>query len=107
MGGLARRLPCAPLRYFFLLPLGVVCAVSPSLPPSSRPQFRLIQLLAAMLIVAVLAGVVGAVWTVNMKASNAFPFILAVNVLPVGTLIVISMLRSAVLWLQKFRRSRS
>ncbi len=75
-------------------------------PASSRPQFRLIQLLAAMLIVAVLAGVVGAVWTVNMKASNAFPFILAVNILPVGLLIVVSMVRSAVIWLRRFGRSR-
>ena len=74
-------------------------------PESTRPQFRLIQLLAAMLIVAVLAGVVGAVWTVNMKASKAFPFILAVNVLPVGLLIVISMTHTAWKWLRRFGKS--
>ncbi len=73
---------------------------------SPRPQFRLIQLLAAMLIVAVLAGVVGAVWTVNMKASQAFPFILAVNVLPVGMVIIVSVLRSVWGWLQRFGRSQ-
>ena len=73
----------------------------PEQPQGSRPQFQLIQLLAAMLVVAVLAGVVGAVWTVNMKPSQAFPFILAVNVLPVGTWILFSMARSVWNWLRR------
>ncbi len=77
-------------------------------PKSQRraPQFQLVQLLAAMLVVAVLAGVVGTVWTADLKPSQAFPFILAVNVLPVGLLIVFSLGRSVWRWLQRFGRSR-
>jgi len=75
-------------------------------PVKPRPQYQLVQLLAAMLVVAVLAGVVGTVWTADLKPSQAFPFILAVNVLPVGLLIVLSMARSFVQWLRRFGRSR-
>lgn len=75
-------------------------------PVKPRPQYQLVQLLAAMLVVAVLAGVVGTVWTADVKPSQAFPFILAVNVLPVGLLIVLSMARSFVQWLRRFGRSR-
>lgn len=75
-------------------------------PVRTRPQYQLVQLLAAMLVVAVLAGVVGTVWTADLKPSQAFPFILAVNVLPVGLLIVLSMARSLWQWLRRFGRPR-
>jgi magnesium-transporting ATPase (P-type) len=75
-------------------------------PERTRPQYRLVQLLAAMFMVAVLAGVVGTVWTADLKPSQAFPFILAVNVLPVGLLMVMSLARSFWHWLSRFGRQR-
>lgn len=75
-------------------------------PERRRPQYQLVQLLAAMLVVAVLAGVVGTVWKADLKPSKAFPFILAVNVLPVGMLIVLSMARTLWHWLRRFGRPR-